>query len=133
MFGCKPAKVGLRLSFSLVMCLQQARGTNRRHQSLRERRVDIRNQESLIRGGSALRSNSIFFYIPFLNKIKNPSRIYTLYFPSTNGSPFVYLFQNTASLLAVVSAVFFLFFKNLRPIWGGASPYAQFMVGVNPG
>ena len=101
----------LRLSFSLVMCLQQARGTNRRHQSLIERRVDIRNQESLIRGGSALRSNHILFYIPFLDKIKNPSGIYTLYFPSTNGTPFAYLFQNTASLLAVVSALFFLFPK----------------------
>ena len=115
MFGCNPAKIGLRLSFSLVMCLQQARGANRGHQSLIERRVDIRNQESLIRGGSALRSNSILFYIPFLNKIKNPSRIYTLYFPSTNGTPFAYLFQNTASLLAVVSKLFFLFPKAREP------------------
>ena len=65
-----------------------------------ERRFDIHNQQSLIRGGSTLRSNPILFYIPFLDKIKNPSRIYTLYFPSTNGTPFAFLFQNTASLLS---------------------------------
>ena len=54
-----------------------------------------------VQGGSAPRSNPLPLYVPFF-MIRYPF----VYLLMTNGTPFIYLVQNFAPLLAAVNALF---------------------------